>query len=483
MLFKRLFIIGILIILSACSSDAPTDTSPEAQPTQNVTNVSTSPAEDTEVMSVADANNIPDANSVADAQLIAFYADIPSSRGEDGAFILGNPDAPITIIEFADFLCPHCQTYHDTIKQIIETYVVTGQVKIEYRFFPIIDENASPFLAALNECADQQGKFWATHSLLYDLAKNRALDQTVITTVADRLGMDANALTACMSGTGPFQFQIDYDYGRELSVNGTPAVRVQVGDNPVGVIKMGDAEYARGGVDLDTLTSFITSDNPANNVVLVNRLLVDNLLVDDSLISTDENCQLPCWRGITPGETTLTSAQEILEADDTIGNIEFQQAETRSGYVFSQVGRDRICCQVISDDGTTVSFISLQFTSNITLGQVMERYGEPAFSDAQLVTRDQALFTLFYPDVPMIIYVFAGLPSDVLSEDSPVIGMALPTHDIMDIFLSADGLPTWNGFISYDEAVNLMLMPEATPSIDVTSEPEMPPIAEATQTP
>lgn len=471
MLFRRLFIISILIILSACSSDAPADTTPEAQPTRDVTSVSTSPTEDTEAM------------SVADAQLIAFYADIPSSRAEDGAFVLGNPAAPITIIEFADFLCPHCQTYHDTIKQIIERYVMTGQVKIEYRFFPIIDENASPFLAVLNECADQQGKFWATHAMLYDLAKNHALDQTVITTVANRLGMDANVLTACMGGTGPFQFQIDYGYGRELSVNGTPAVRVQVGDNPVGVIKMGDAEYARGGVDLDILTAFITSDNPADKVVLVNRLLVDNLLVDDSLISTDENCQLPCWRGITPGETTLTSAQEILEADDTIGNIEFQQAETRSGYVFSQVGRDRICCQVISDDGTTVSFISLQFIANVTLGQVIKRYGEPAFSDAQLVTRDQALFTLFYPNVPMIVYVFAGLPSDVLDEDSPIVGMALPTRDIMDIFLSTDGLAIWNGFTSYDEAVALLSMPEETSSIDVTSEPEITPVAKATQAP
>ncbi|MCL4255883.1 MAG: thioredoxin domain-containing protein [Anaerolineae bacterium] len=109
---------------------------------------------------------MPVLGQTSDEELIAYYADIPHYRGEDGAFILGNEDAPIKIIEFADFLCPHCQDYHDVMKQIIENHVITGQAKIEYRFFPIIDQNASPFLAVLNECADQQDKFWATHSLI-----------------------------------------------------------------------------------------------------------------------------------------------------------------------------------------------------------------------------------------------------------------------------------------------------------------------------
>ncbi len=466
MLLRRLFIVMMIIALAACSGGTPTETpTSDTQPTADVTETTSDATADVDAISVAPATN------TTDAQLIAFYADIPNSRSEDGAFVLGNPDAPITIIEFADFLCPHCQTYHDTIKQLIENYVLTGQVKIEYRFFPIIDQNASPFLAVLNECADQQGKFWATHSLIYDLAKNQGLDQSVISTVAMRLGMDADALTACMGRVGPFQFQTDYAYGQELSVNGTPAIRVQVGDNPVGVIKWNGTEYARGGVTLDVLTAFITSENPAENVVLVNRILTDNLLIDDSLISTDENCQLPCWRGVIPGETSLSAAQEILGTDETIANIEFQESETRTGIVFSQAEQERICCQLVSDGTGNVDYISLQFTATITLGQVIERYGEPAFAEAQLVTRDQALFTLFYPDVPMILYAFAGLPSDALSEDSLIVGMALPKKDIMDIFLETDGLPAWRGFMSYEDM--LALTPEETSSTEMTPEAEV----------
>lgn len=411
---------------------------------------------------------MPTLAQMTDEELIAFYANIPHSRGADGAFILGDVNAPIKIIEFADFLCPHCQDYHEeVVKGFIQNFVVTGQAKFEYRFFPVIDQEASPYLAVLNECADEQDKFWATHVLLYDLAKNQGLDQNVVTNVATRLGMDESLLSACMAGAGPFQFQTDTVFGQELSVNGTPAVRAQVGENPVGVIKIGDTEYARGGVDLETLTAFITSENPADSVVLVNRIVADNLLVDSSLISENEGCQLPCWRGITPGETSLTAAQEILGADNTVGNVEYQESGTRTGVTFTQVDKDRICCQLISDGTGNVDYISLQFTPTVTLGQVLERYGEPAFFEGQLPTRDQAIFTLFYPDVPMLVYVFAGLPSDTLSAESPIVGIALPTSDIMALFTATEGLPTWRGLISYEET----LVPAEEATAEVTATP------------
>jgi hypothetical protein len=406
---------------------------------------------------------IPALAQTSDEEMIAFYAEIPHSRGADGAFILGDENLPVKVIEFADFLCPHCQDYHETIRQFIEEFVVTGQAKFEYRFFPIIDQEASPYLAVLNECADQQDKFWATHELIYELAKNDQLDQTVVTTIATRLGMDEAVLSACMAGAGPFQFQTDYALGDELAVTGTPAIRVQVGEGSIGVIKLDGTEYARGGVELDILGAFVTSENPADNVVLVNRVITDNLLLDESLISDDENCQIPCWRGIIAGETTLASAQEILGADVTVTSVEYQESGTRTGVTFAQVDQERICCQLISDGTGNVDYISLQFTATITLGQILERYGEPTFVEGQLVTSDQALFTLFYPDVPMLIYAFAGLPKDVLSNDSFIIGMALPSPDIMASFVSDEGLPAWTGFISYEDTLAPVAEETATP--------------------
>ncbi|MCU0481568.1 MAG: DsbA family protein, partial [Anaerolineae bacterium] len=358
MRLKMFLMIGCFIFVAACSPTPEETPTPDTEP--SVTDEAT--REITDEIQVTES-----VITQGDAELIAFYAGIPHSRGADGAFILGDVNAPIKIIKFADFLCPHCQTYHqDVVKAFIQNFVVTGQAKFEYRFFPVIDQQASPYLAVLNECANEQDKFWATHVLLYDLAKNRQLDQNVVTNVATRLGMDESLLSACMAGADPFQFETDTVFGQELSVNGTPAVRVQVGENPVGVIKMGDTEYARGGVDLEALTAFLTSENPADNVVLVNRIIADNLLVDNSLISENENCQLPCWRGITPGETPLTAAQEILGADNTVGNVEYQESGRRVGVSFTQVDKDRICCQLISDGTDNVDYISLQFTPTIT---------------------------------------------------------------------------------------------------------------------
>src|SRR5262245_46798965 len=53
-------------------------------------------------------------------------ASLPQERTADGGYVVGNPNAPITIIEFADFACPHCQEYHPTITKFLNDYVVPG---------------------------------------------------------------------------------------------------------------------------------------------------------------------------------------------------------------------------------------------------------------------------------------------------------------------------------------------------------------------
>src|SRR5215211_1662360 len=69
------------------------------------------------------------------ASSVDFQALNPT-RSEDGAFIIGNPEAPITVIEFADFGCPHCLEYKPTIEQFIRDYVVTDKARFEFRVFP-----------------------------------------------------------------------------------------------------------------------------------------------------------------------------------------------------------------------------------------------------------------------------------------------------------------------------------------------------------
>jgi len=73
--------------------------------------------------------------------------------------VIGNPDAPITIIEFSDFQCPFCAKFHmQTLPTIMDEYINKGTVKLVFRDFPIqsIHPNAVPASIAA-ECANEQG--------------------------------------------------------------------------------------------------------------------------------------------------------------------------------------------------------------------------------------------------------------------------------------------------------------------------------------
>lgn len=168
------------------------------------------------------------------------YSDIPQSRTEDGGFVLGDPDAPITIVEFADFMCPHCQAYHPTIKQLIETYVATGQAKFEYRFFPVVDRDLSPLTASLAECSDilNPGSFWQAHDVLYEMttAGFHGLSPFAF---AARAGLDYDEMVSCLREDAG-QVATDAALGQEAGVGGTPTIMVRYGDGDLEVITDSD---------------------------------------------------------------------------------------------------------------------------------------------------------------------------------------------------------------------------------------------------
>src|SRR3989337_3931330 len=80
--------------------------------------------------------------------------------------VMGDPNAPVTIVEFSDFQCPFCARFFtDTLPLIEKNYIETGKVKFVYRDFPIpsIHQNAIPAALAA-ECADDQGMLWGYHN-------------------------------------------------------------------------------------------------------------------------------------------------------------------------------------------------------------------------------------------------------------------------------------------------------------------------------
>ena len=81
--------------------------------------------------------------------------------------VLGNQNAPVTIIEYGDYQCPFCTRYFTQIQPLIKTqYIDTGKAKMVFRDFAFLGSESS---AASNaaQCAGDQGKLWAYHDALY----------------------------------------------------------------------------------------------------------------------------------------------------------------------------------------------------------------------------------------------------------------------------------------------------------------------------
>ena len=78
---------------------------------------------------------------------------------------LGSPEAPVVVQLWEDFLCPSCQAFSRTVKpQIVEEYVKSGQVRLEFHHFPLQQHAPGSFMAAIAaECAADQNLFWPYH--------------------------------------------------------------------------------------------------------------------------------------------------------------------------------------------------------------------------------------------------------------------------------------------------------------------------------
>lgn len=85
-----------------------------------------------------------------------------------GSPTLGDEDAPVTMVEYSDFQCPYCGEFAREVEpELVEEYVESGTLKIEWRDFPYLgQESVNAALAA--RAAQEQGKFWEYHEVLYD---------------------------------------------------------------------------------------------------------------------------------------------------------------------------------------------------------------------------------------------------------------------------------------------------------------------------
>ena len=186
------------------------------------------------------------------------------------------------------------------------------------------------------------------------------------------------------------------------------------------------------------------------------KLLDETKLKDLSLIS-GEPCEAPCWQGIVPGETNFRDAKLRIEEDERYHNVqEAERQEDSDARVLGFSAPDaEVCCQLFSRDGETVSSLLLQLAPDISLGAVMNRYGEPRYLGGEAPAADQAYLALVFDQTPMVVYAFvAGQENGKLSTDSPLIGVMLLARAEMDLLLNCSRLYAWDGFASFKSTID-----------------------------
>lgn len=172
-------------------------------------------------------------------------------------------------------------------------------------------------------------------------------------------------------------------------------------------------------------------------------------LKDTHVIDIDKSCDAPCWRGITPGETKWIDALIIVQDQTDLDDPQTQslvESDVAVGASWQPTGGDA-CCQMISEDGQTVSSIFLQLAPGITMKQLIEARGEPDYVLGTAGTDTQAIINMFYPNQSMIVFAFvAGAATGRLSESSEIIGVYYTTPDRIDLGIKLSSLYGWKGY-------------------------------------
>jgi len=133
---------------------------------------------------------------------------------------IGDINAPITIVEFADFQCPFCQEVFPVLKQVLADY--SQEVRFIYLDFPLDSLHPLAFQAALAaRCAAEQGAFWQYHDSLF--ANQDILDEKIFSVLAQTNNLDINQFNTCLDSDKYTAAIIEqFSLGRELGVTGTP---------------------------------------------------------------------------------------------------------------------------------------------------------------------------------------------------------------------------------------------------------------------
>jgi protein-disulfide isomerase len=153
---------------------------------------------------------------------------------ENGSPIMGNPNAPITILEWGDYQCTFCYKFHqNSLDMIKEDFVKTGEVKIIFKDFPLNGLD-SKLAAEATYCAQDQDKYWEYHDELYKNwggERTGWITQESLNKFAITIDLNLKEFNNCLDNhTYKDRVNTHYQFGKELGIDATPSFLVFNGE-------------------------------------------------------------------------------------------------------------------------------------------------------------------------------------------------------------------------------------------------------------
>ena len=134
--------------------------------------------------------------------------------------VSGSPNAPVTLVEYGDYECPHCGAAFPIVENIRRR--LGDRLQFVYRHFPLTQSHPhAEHAAEIAEAAGERGAFWAMHETLF--ANQSALDDVSLVAYAESVGVDSRwAAEALAAGTFAPRVREQFMSGVRNGVNGMP---------------------------------------------------------------------------------------------------------------------------------------------------------------------------------------------------------------------------------------------------------------------
>jgi protein-disulfide isomerase len=213
---RRIWVGLLLLLLAGCGSLQPQQT---ARP--SVTIVTAVPASAQAPASASQTQAFPRLEQPQEV--------VPA----DDPRAIGDPNAPVTIIEYSDFQCPFCLRHiQQVFPELKAKYIDTGKVRYVFRNFIAVPQHyAAPAAAVAGMCAAEQGQFWPLHDKLFTSVPqwsfNPITSPDSFSKYAKEIGLDVEKFDACQLNSDiSDQVLAEGQVALQLGIDGTPGFMV-----------------------------------------------------------------------------------------------------------------------------------------------------------------------------------------------------------------------------------------------------------------